>query len=157
MDNGDGFILSALVEEELGRLEEVEDEEANHKHGERDDAYCQDEIPPSLLRRPLPNEEPRNERRRKLSDRPPDRQQGEQSARRIRQKLEKQGTVNGQVSTDAETERAEEEADAAPALGVRGHDAEDAGDEERHVEGDAAAEKVGPNAPDETAEGETEE
>lgn len=155
VDDGDGLVLTALVQEKLGRLEQMEDEEADDKHGKGDDANRHDKVPPPLLHGPAGDEEPGHQGREQLSDRPPHGQQREQGTGSIGQELHEQGAVDGQVPADAEAQRGEEEAHSAPALGVRRHDAEDAGDEQRHDEGDAAPEKVGADAPDEAAKGET--
>lgn len=157
VDDRHGLLLPALVQEELWRLEKMEAEEAQHKHGKRDDANRHDKVPPALLDGPVAHKVPRDQRRDELAKRPPHAEQGEQRAGRVGQELEEQGAVDGQAAADAEAQGGEEEAHAGPRLGVGGHDAEDAGDEERHVEGDAAAQVVGADAPDGAAEGEAQE
>lgn len=157
VNDGDGLVLTALVEEELGRFEEVEDEEPNDEHGKGDDANGDDKIPPALLNRPVRDEVPCNERRDELADGPPHGEEGQQGAGGVGEELEEQGAVDRQTAADAEAKSAEEEADGPPALRVGGHDAEDAGDEERRVEGDAAPEEVGANAPEEAARREADE
>ncbi|KAI6752690.1 hypothetical protein HG530_013442 [Fusarium avenaceum] len=89
--------------------------------------------------------------------RPPDGQEGEKSAGSIREELEEESAIDWKIATNSKAQGGEQEADAAPALSVSGHDPEYAGDKQRGVEGDATAKEVGSNAPEETANGETNE
>lgn len=60
VDHGDGFSLSAAREEELGRLEQVEEEEAADKHEEGDAADDIDEVAPALVGRVVDDAWPGN-------------------------------------------------------------------------------------------------
>ncbi|KAI6748884.1 hypothetical protein HG531_007831 [Fusarium graminearum] len=123
------LVLAALIEKEFRRLEKVEDEESDDEHGKGDDADSDNKVPPTLFDRPVADEEPCDQRRDELSKGPPDGQQCKQSAGSIREELEEQSSINREIATDSEAKSSEEETDATPALGIGGHDAENAGDE----------------------------
>lgn len=157
LDDGDGLGRAVLAEEELGRLVHGVDDAAEDEHGERDGADGEDEVAPPFVGGPVGDEVPGDEGREELADGPPHGEKGEQRRRALGEQLEEEGAVDGQVAADAEAQGGEEEADPAPGGGVGREDAEDAGDDERGVEGDAAAEDVAADAPDGAADAETEE
>lgn len=46
LDHRDGLLVLTFVDEELGRLAELEDEEAHTKHGQGDAAQREQQVPP---------------------------------------------------------------------------------------------------------------
>lgn len=58
MDDRDGFGLSATGQQELGRLEQVEEEEAADEHEEGDAADDVDEVAPALVDREVDDAAP---------------------------------------------------------------------------------------------------
>lgn len=152
----DGLGLSPARKQILWALEQMKHKEAHCKHGECNDPNGKYEPAPPLVHGPAANEPPRKQAAHKLADRPPHAQQREQAALRVGQELEEQRAVDGQVAADAEAQQCEEEADEGPRGRVGDEQAKERGDEERCIEGDAAAEDVGANAPGEGAEAEPE-
>ena len=80
VDDGDGFGLATAGQEEFGRLEEVEQEEAGGKHAEGEGTDDVDEVAPSLVAREVDNAWPGDERGDELTDRPPARKKSQQAA-----------------------------------------------------------------------------
>lgn len=134
----------------------MKDKEPHGKHTQGNDANGKDEPSPALVRRPVPNEPPRQQTTRQLAYGPPYTQQRKETALCVGQELEKERTIDGEVAADAKAEQCEEETDHGPGGCVGDEHAKDCSDEECGVEGDAAAEDVGADAPGEGAEAESE-
>lgn len=93
----------------------MEEEEADEKHNEGDDADGEDEVSPSLVNGPVGDEEPGKQGGAELSDGPPNREEGQQGAGGVGQKFEKESPVHGEVAANAETHDGIQHTNSAPA------------------------------------------
>jgi len=175
VDDRDGFSLPAAGEEEFGRLEQVEKEEAADEHEEGDASDDVDEVTPALVGRKVDDASPgdcdvsvrlqsfciwywiRTERCDQLANWPPYREQGQETTVGHWKKFEEEGTINGQVSTDSETNTGEEGARSDPVGCSSGGDTEDTSNAKCAVESQSAAYDIRHDAPERGTDTETEE
>jgi hypothetical protein len=92
-----------------------------------------------------------------LPNRPPNTQQSKQIGRRKGQELQEQRSIDWQISSNTQAHGRCHTADANPCRARGNADAEDAADQEGHVERQTTAYDVRRNAPEGCAEAETDE
>ena len=157
VDDGDGFSLATAGQEEFGRLEEVEEEEAGSKHAEGKSADDVDEVAPSLVAWEVDNAWPSDERCDKLTNRPPTREKSQKTAVRSGQEFKKKGAVDRQVTSNAETNTCVESTGSDPVGCSSSGNTEDTSDAESAVESETTANNVGHDTPERGTNAETEE
>lgn len=96
-------------------------------------------------------------RRNKLTDRPPDGEQGQKAAVCHWEELKEQGTINGQVSTNSETNAGEESARSDPVGCSSCGDTKDTSNAKGAVESKSAADNIRHDTPERGTDAETEE
>ena len=142
--------------QELGRLEQGEEEEAAEEHDHRHPAHGDHEVPPPevlglgarlrlLLTGMVAQQRPGDERGDELRKRPEDGEDGEEVLVRAGEEFEEDGAVDGQVAAYSDGPEGGEAADRCEVGGAGCDEAEDGGDADGEVEGPAPAEYVACN------------
>lgn len=171
----DGLRVLAAIEEKLGRLPEVEDDEAQDEDAQRDGPEGEEEMSPArvggagaavgargdvatrgqrvglgevgragLVRNKGKGDDAADDDADGLEDG----QAGEEEALVLRDELEGNGGVDGDVSAHAKANKGREDQEGGVTVGSTQAEPKDGGDEARQVEGPAAADDVGEEAPD---------
>jgi hypothetical protein len=100
---------------------------------------------------------PLTKRCNKLSDRPPTRKKSQKTAVCGWQELEQEGTIDGQVASNAKTNACVQSTSSDPVRCGTCSDTEDTSEEECAVEGETATDNIRHDAPERCANAETEE
>lgn len=149
MHHPNGILIASLAHQVLGRLVNLEEQEAGKKHEERQATDGDDKVPPAhvllprarlvLLAREVAQQGPRDQGADDLGDGPVDGEDGEEVLVRGREELEEYGRVHREVAADAKGPQGVEDADGGKVWGAGGDEAPDGGEAEGEVEGPFAS------------------
>lgn len=158
MDHGHGFSLASPRQEEFWRLIEMEQEEPGEEHAESHGTHGINEVPPPIIIRVIPAQEPpSNERSNQLTNRPPDRKEGQVTTRSIRQELQEQRAVHRKITTNTNPKCSIKPTCTNPRRRRPDRDTEDASQEQRHVERETATQDIRADTPETCSYAKTDE
>lgn len=92
-----------------------------------------------------------------MTNRPPDGEKGQEVTARRGEELEEQGTIDGQVAADTETNTSEKSASSNPTGRSTSRHAKDRGDEQSAIECQTATNNIRHDAPERSTDTETQE
>ena len=166
----DNFGVLALADQELGSLFQADDGDSSDAHDKHNCPVGEPHVSPSGVGVPVAGDvlrvwlsqarwagevgekRPGKETSDELAGAPPARHQGEHPLVLGGQVFEEDGRIQNQIATAAKRRKGDEQSKHDPVWAGAGHDAEDGGDHEGEVERVLAANDIGGETPEQSAD-----